>query len=885
MELNITYKIPLEPEWNSPILGIFLIAITLVTIFGNVLVICAVIKEINLKSVANYYIISLAIADLIVGLIVMPISALNKITNYYWFFGDILCDVWHSIDICASTASINSLLIIALDRYSAISDPISYHNRLLTRHWLLFVLLIWICSVFISFPAIAYWRWVTPIYLPNRCDFPNDLYYLVFSSLVSFYIPLPIMIFVYVRIYRAATRQMNALKTGQKLNCKTSDGKPLTLRIHRGGGGGGGGNGATMTNLNNNSKQTIQNKQHNKLSQFNKITKLSKSLEDLLILNNKKLKYNLYGSYSCLLNKNLISGPSCTKSNIERKRRRRSYSLTEHIRHSDNKSINLNQLKQDHVKLTNILNNKKFNSNNHNNNNLLSSSSSSSLSFSSIKNFKIDYDDTKITKRKQLLKFYQNHYQGHENLLNQIKINSEKNTNMFLSLPNNKENEQNNNNNNDNKVLIKRCRRDSNLSNTSNFYFNLNDNELVKTITNTNSIATKVKRLTLAKKLKKFTKEQKAAKTLGIVMGVFILCWLPFFIYNVITGIFKANLSDSHEIIFFVFTWFGYLNSACNPIIYAFNSREFRRAFYKILFPSRFLNNKKRQNYYYSMQSSTTLNRDSKYNQTLVSRLRTTTIYPSHKKFENIKTLCPFCKIYELVLINTRHAEDKSKSLKSLSTSLSSSLSQEIQPVVVQRNKTENNNFSLNLRKKLNIFNTPTSTPISNQQQKNRFTSNSLKLRQTKSTKIYKTSHDITSGSFYSLKTNTQNNHKIALINNKNNKLITNNNNNNNITRTTNTKLSPFKHSLSIQSMNSSTLKKKPGQIPVGTRYRFKTIKPQLVSTNNNEIKMFKDDINDKLRCSNESSSYYECNEDDDYFDQINSNIMMKKKLESCNST
>lgn len=64
--------------------------------------------------------------------------------------------------------------------------------------------------------------------------------------------------------------------------------------------------------------------------------------------------------------------------------------------------------------------------------------------------------------------------------------------------------------------------------------------------------------------------------------------WLPFFIYNVITGIFKANLSKSHEFIYSIFTWFGYMNSGCNPIIYAFSSRDFRRAFTKILCPARF---------------------------------------------------------------------------------------------------------------------------------------------------------------------------------------------------------------------------------------------------------------------------------------------------------
>lgn len=139
------------------------------------------------------------------------------------------------MDVFASTASINSLLIIALDRHSAISDPINYHTTWLTRYWVVFVALIWIGSACISFPAIAYWRAVTKEYLLNTCVFPDDIYYLVFSSLVSFYIPLVIMVVVYVRIYRAATRQMYALKTGQKVNVKAADGTQLTLRIHRGG--------------------------------------------------------------------------------------------------------------------------------------------------------------------------------------------------------------------------------------------------------------------------------------------------------------------------------------------------------------------------------------------------------------------------------------------------------------------------------------------------------------------------------------------------------------------------------------------------------------------------------------------------------------------------
>jgi len=89
-------------------------------------------------------------------------------------------------------------------------------------------------------------------------------------------------------------------------------------------------------------------------------------------------------------------------------------------------------------------------------------------------------------------------------------------------------------------------------------------------------------------KLRRFAHEQRAARTLGIVMGVFICCWLPFFMLNVLTSVFQAQLPEKlHSIVFTVFTWLGYINSGCNPIIYAFSSRDFKRAFQKILCPKR----------------------------------------------------------------------------------------------------------------------------------------------------------------------------------------------------------------------------------------------------------------------------------------------------------
>ncbi|XP_059208072.1 alpha-1B adrenergic receptor-like [Centropristis striata] len=88
-------------------------------------------------------------------------------------------------------------------------------------------------------------------------------------------------------------------------------------------------------------------------------------------------------------------------------------------------------------------------------------------------------------------------------------------------------------------------------------------------------------RSALTVKLLKFSREKKAAKTLGVVVGMFILCWLPFFLALPISS-FNNSLRPP-ETFFKVIFWLGYFNSCLNPIIYPCYSREFKQAFIRIL--------------------------------------------------------------------------------------------------------------------------------------------------------------------------------------------------------------------------------------------------------------------------------------------------------------
>lgn len=215
----------------------FLFLFSFATVFGNSLVILSVIRERSLHTQTNYFITSLAVADCFVGLCIMPFSALYEVFLNTWFFGEDWCDIWRSLDVLFSTASILNLCVISLDRYWAITDPFSYPMRMTRARSAFLIACVWIASSTISFPAISFWRAQREGRMPAfKCTFTEDLGYLVFSSTISFYLPLLVMVFTYCRIYRAAVIQTRSLKLGTKQVLMSGTGElQLTLRIHRGG--------------------------------------------------------------------------------------------------------------------------------------------------------------------------------------------------------------------------------------------------------------------------------------------------------------------------------------------------------------------------------------------------------------------------------------------------------------------------------------------------------------------------------------------------------------------------------------------------------------------------------------------------------------------------
>ena len=185
-----------------------------VTVIGNILVILSVFTYRPLRNVQNFYIVSLACADLAVALIVMPFHVVTFVLDDRWVFGEVFCNIWLTCDILTCTASILNLCGIAVDRYCAIHDPIAYSQRRTVSRVMVNLAVIWLVSAVISVPPLIGWnnRAGESLYDDEKqaCKLTDDRGFVLYSASGSFYIPLCLMTFVYVKIFLATRARLRS---------------------------------------------------------------------------------------------------------------------------------------------------------------------------------------------------------------------------------------------------------------------------------------------------------------------------------------------------------------------------------------------------------------------------------------------------------------------------------------------------------------------------------------------------------------------------------------------------------------------------------------------------------------------------------------------------
>ncbi|KAG9262525.1 5-hydroxytryptamine receptor 1F [Astyanax mexicanus] len=196
------------------LLSLMLSVLAVATTIINSLVITAILVTRKLHQPANYLICSLAVTDLLVAVLVMPVSIIY-IAEEEWVLGPIVCHLWLGVDVTCCTCSILHLAAIAHDRYRAITDAVAYSQKRTSRRAAATIIVLWVLSILVSLPPLM-WRRFPNIreQIGDRvvmdCLIEHDhVAFTVYSTFGAFYIPLTLILVLYYKIYRAAQTLRN----------------------------------------------------------------------------------------------------------------------------------------------------------------------------------------------------------------------------------------------------------------------------------------------------------------------------------------------------------------------------------------------------------------------------------------------------------------------------------------------------------------------------------------------------------------------------------------------------------------------------------------------------------------------------------------------------
>ncbi|KAM6986327.1 muscarinic acetylcholine receptor M2a [Aplochiton taeniatus] len=198
-----------SPYKTVEVVFIVLVAgsLSLVTVIGNILVMLSIKVNRNLQTVNNYFLFSLACADLIIGLCSMNLYTVYIVIGY-WPLGPVVCDLWLALDYVVSNASVMNLLIISFDRYFCVTKPLSYPVKRTTKMAGMMIAAAWVLSFILWAPAILFWQFI----VGGRTVPERECYIQFFSNaavtfgtaIAAFYLPVIIMIVLYVQISKAS---------------------------------------------------------------------------------------------------------------------------------------------------------------------------------------------------------------------------------------------------------------------------------------------------------------------------------------------------------------------------------------------------------------------------------------------------------------------------------------------------------------------------------------------------------------------------------------------------------------------------------------------------------------------------------------------------------
>lgn len=188
-------------------LSLVLILLNVFTVLANLLVIGIVMGNHRLRKCTNYLVVNLSFADLLFSCTTYPFVIVALVNNNHSTHFDVCQFVGFSDTFYASSASF-SVAIIAYERYYSIIHCLHYEQSMMNRNTKPVILAVWICSLLISLPPLLQWGAYEYEEHQYKCTllFTYDKGYFFLKVIVTFLIPLTVMLVCYNWIFMVAKR-------------------------------------------------------------------------------------------------------------------------------------------------------------------------------------------------------------------------------------------------------------------------------------------------------------------------------------------------------------------------------------------------------------------------------------------------------------------------------------------------------------------------------------------------------------------------------------------------------------------------------------------------------------------------------------------------------
>lgn len=207
-------RLPYSPLATALIL-MAVLTVALTTLMGNVLVVLAVYTSRALRAPQNLFLVSLAVADILVATLIIPFSLANEVMGY-WCFGHLWCSLYLSLDVLFCTASIMHLCAISLDRYWAVTRAARYNLKRSPLRVKCMIGAVWAIAALVSLPPL--FKSTSRVW---ECQLHDDTWYVLASCTASFYAPCLIMVAVYCRIYHVAKHRNSIVLAARRASHPT----------------------------------------------------------------------------------------------------------------------------------------------------------------------------------------------------------------------------------------------------------------------------------------------------------------------------------------------------------------------------------------------------------------------------------------------------------------------------------------------------------------------------------------------------------------------------------------------------------------------------------------------------------------------------------------